>query len=238
MNASSQRDSRLTAPAVEAALRAIASEDGKADVARFFHEGLGETRVLGTGIGKVFPIAKAHKDLPLAEIEKLLESRFYEVRMAAAAIMDFQAREKRPANSHADLYDLYLRRHDRLDNWDLVDRAAIHVVGRYLEDKSRAPLYDLARSADPWRRRTAVVATAWYLRNGDPDEMFAISEILAGDPHVMVQKAVGSWIRTAGDTHPDRLRTFLTANRDRMPAMTMRIATEKMSAEEKAMCRR
>jgi len=227
-----------SAAAVEAALRAISSEAAKADVARFFHDGLGETQVLGVGIGRVFPIAKAHKNLPLAEIEALLESAFYEMRMAAAAIMDFQARERKPVNTQAELYDLYLRRHDRLDNWDLVDRAAIHVVGKYLDDKPREPLHDLARSPDPWRRRTAVVATAYSLRKGDPDALFAISEILADDPHVMVQKAVGSWIRTAGEAHPERLRAFLTASRDRMPATALRIATEKMTAAEKASFRR
>lgn len=227
-----------TAAAVEADLRAIATDEAKAGVARFFHEGIGETQVLGVGIGKVFPIAKVHKDIPLVEIERLLESRFYEVRMAAAAIMDFQAREKTPANSHADLYGLYRHRHDRLNNWDLVDRAAIHVVGKYLDDKPRAPLHDLARSADPWRRRTAVVATAYYLRKGDPGEMFAIAEILAGDGHVMVQKAVGSWIRTAGEEHPERLRAFLTAHRERMGREALRIATEKMSAEDQAVFRR
>lgn len=231
-------DGPPSAAKIEAALRAIGSEAAKADVARFFHDGLGETQVLGVGIGKVFPVAKAHKDLPLADIEALLESVFYEMRMAAAAVMDFQAREKKPINSHAELYHLYLRRHDRLNNWDLVDRAAIHVVGRFLEDKPRDPLYDLARSPDPWRRRTAVVATAYYLREGDPDELFAISHILAGDPHVMVQKAVGSWIRTAGDTHPERLRAFLAAHGERMPATALRIATEKMPAEERAVFRR
>jgi len=229
---------KQTAADVETDLRNIGSEAAKADVARFFHDGLGETQVLGVGIGSVFPIAKSHKNLPLAEIEALLESPFYEMRMAAAAIMDFQAREKKPVNSHAELYELYLRRHDRLNNWDLVDRAAIHVIGKYLADKPREPLHELARAPDPWRRRTAVVATAHYLRNGDPGELFAISEILAGDPHIMVQKAVGSWIRTAGDTHPERLRAFLTGNRNRMPATTLRIATEKMSEKDKAAFRR
>ena len=213
--------SASTAAQVEAALRAIGSEAGKADVARFFYEGLGETQVLGTGIGKVFPIARAHKDLPLAEIDRLLDSSFYEVRMAAAAIMDFQAREKAPANSHADLHHLYLRRHDRLNNWDFVDRAAMRVVGKYLEDKPRDTLYDLAGSPDPWRRRTAVVATAWYLNQRDPGDLFAIGGLLADDPHVMVQMAVGAWARTAGDRHPERLREFLTANRGRLPKTAM-----------------
>ncbi len=54
------------------------------------------------------------------------------------------------------LYELYLRRHDRVNNWDLVDRAAPHVVGGYLMERDRKPLYKLARSRDPWERCAAM----------------------------------------------------------------------------------
>src|SRR5882724_11133140 len=39
-----------------------------------------------------------------------------------------------------------MRRHDRINNWDLVDRSAPYVVGGYLFDKPRDILYKLARS--------------------------------------------------------------------------------------------
>lgn len=227
-----------TADAVEAALRAIASPDMKAEVARFFFDGLGETEVLGVGIGKVFPVAKAHAGLPLGEIGLLLDSRFYEIRMAAAAIMDFQARAKKSPNSLEALYRLYLDRHDRLDNWDLVDRAAPHVVGQYLFERPRAPLYELAGSSDPWRRRTAIVATWYFIRAGQVEDTFAISGILAGDRHVMVQKAIGSWVRTAGEKDPERLRTFLGEHGDALSAEAIRVATEKLPPEERQFFRR
>lgn len=226
-----------TAGNVEASLRAISSKDAIADVARFFYDGLGETQVLGVGIGRVFPIAKVHAGLPMPEIDRLLDSSFYEVRMAAAAIMDFQARQKTPANPLAMLYELYLGRHDRLNNWDLVDRAAPYVVGQYLDDKPRDPLYDLASSPDPWRRRTAIVATYYFIRKGDLHDTFAICARLAGDPHDMVQKAIGSWVRTAGEADRDRLKTFLTENRAHLSATAIRMATEKLSVEEKAFFR-
>ncbi|UVC11521.1 DNA alkylation repair protein [Rhizobium sp. TH2] len=227
-----------TADAVEAALRAIASPDMKTEVARFFFDGLGETEVMGVGIGKVFPVAKAHAGLPLGEIGLLLDSRFYEVRMAAAAIMDFQARAKKSPNGLEALYQLYLDRHDRLNNWDLVDRAAPHVVGQYLFERPRAPLYDLAGSTDPWRRRTAVVATWYFIRAGQVEDTFAICAILAGDGHVMVRKAIGSWVRTAGEKDPERLRAFLRAHGDRLSAEALRMATEKMSPEERQLFRK
>src|SRR5215813_2992313 len=136
--------------------------------------------------------------MPLADIEKLLESPYYEVRMGAVSMMDFQARNKRitPEQRQA-LFDLYLRRHDRINNWDMVDRAAPYVVGGYLADKARDVLYRLARSRNPWERRTAIVSTWYFIRAGELDDTFQIAEILVNDEHELVQKAVGSWLREA-----------------------------------------
>lgn len=220
-----------TAEQVVADLRKISSPD--ADSHRFFYDGLGKTKVIGVGIGKVFPIAKVHKNMALAEVEKLLDSEFYEVRMAAAAIMDFQAREKASPNSLETLYALYMRRHDRLDNWDFVDRAAPNVVGQYLADKPREPLYELARSSDPWRRRTAIVATYHFIRNGEPEDTFRIAGMLANDEHEMVQKAIGSWVRTAGDIDPPGLEAYLGRNLKAIPTQTISMIIEKLPAKEK-----
>lgn len=220
-----------TAEDVIEALQQISSPD--ADSHRFFFDGLGRTKVIGVGIGKVFPIAKAHRMMPMAEIETLLDSPYYEVRMAAAAIMDFQARDKKAPNSLEALYELYLRRHDNLDNWDFVDRAAPNVVGQYLADKSREPLYDLAGSGDPWRRRTAIVATYWFIKNGETEDTFRICDLLAADEHPMVQKAIGSWVRTAGDVDPEAMEAFLEKNIATLPSTTLSMIIDKLPAEEK-----
>jgi 3-methyladenine DNA glycosylase AlkD len=147
---------------------------------------------------------------PLAEIEKLLENKYYEVRMGAVSMMDFQARNKRitPEDRKA-LFDLYVRRHDRINNWDLVDRAAPYVVGGYLAEKPRDVLYRLARSRNPWERRTAIVSTYFFIRSGDLDDTFRIAEILVNDKHELVQKAAGSWVREAGKRDQKRLLQFL-----------------------------
>lgn len=218
-------------------LEAIASPEEVGKVARFFHgsdeDGAGETRVLGVPIGKVFPIAKEFADASLEEIEALLESPYYEVRMGAVSIMDFQARAKRtPAVRREALFDLYLRRHDRIDNWDLVDRAAPHVVGRWLFDRSREDvLYDLARSGSPWERRTAIVSTWYFIRSGRVDDTFRIAEILIDDEHELVRKATGSWLREAGKRDPERLVRFLEKHAATMPRVTLRYAVEKLEED-------
>lgn len=186
-----------------AALKEIADPAAVAGVARFFHtdpdDHSSDNKVMGVRHGKIFAIAKKFTEMPLADVEKLLDNRFYEVRMGAVSIMDFQARNKRITPEHRKaLFDLYIRRHDRINNWDLVDRAAPYVVGGYLADKPRKILYKLARSKNPWERRTAIVSTYYFIRAGDIDDTFRIAEILANDKHELVRKAVRSWTREAG----------------------------------------
>jgi len=209
------------------ALKAIARDDEKANVARFYKGTTPGSKVLGVSIGKVFPIAKAFTDLPLEEVEALLEDDHYEIRMAAVAILDFKARARKitPAGRKA-LYDLYLRRHDRIDTWDLVDRAAPHVIGEYLKDKNRKPLHKLAASPDPWRRRTAIVSTWAFIRTGETKDTFEIAGLLAGDAHPYVQLAIASWAREAGKRDPEGLAAFLAAHKGRLPKKTLRDASK------------
>ena len=177
----------------------------------------------------VFALAKEFVDLPPDQIEILLESPVHEVRVGAVSIMDFQARRSStPESRRRELYELYLRRHDRIDNWDLVDRAAPHVVGGYLADKPRDALYALARSSNVWERRTAIVSTWFFIRRGDLDDTCAIAELLVDDDHDLVQKAVGGWIREAGKRDPGRLLAFLDAHAATMPRTALRYAVEKL----------
>ena len=219
------------------ALKAIADPATVANVARFFWSDpnghSADNKVLGVSIGKIFPIAKRFAEMPLADIEKLLESRYYEVRMGAVSMMDFQARNKRitPQQRQA-LFDLYIRRHDRINNWDLVDRAAPYVVGGYLADKPRDVLYRLARSRNPWERRTAIVSTYYFIRAGDLDDTFGLAELLVNDEHELVQKAVGSWLREAGKQDQKRLVKFISSHPS-MPRPILRYAVEKLKAPER-----
>ena len=221
------------------ALKAIASRDKVAEVERFFwpdpNAHSSDNKILGVSIGKIFPVAKQFVEMSLQDVERLLDNPYYEIRMGAVSIMDFQARNKKitPEEQKA-LYDVYLRRHDRINNWDLVDRAAPYVVGSYLADKSRAVLYKLARSKNPWERRTAIVATYYFIRAGDVDDTFGVAEILVKDKHELVQKAVGSWIREAGKKDQKQLLRFLEKHAGSMPRTMLRYAVEKLSPAQRA----
>ena len=207
-------------------------ELGKAN--KFFKGNDGKTKALGVRFSTVFKLAKDFMEMPLHEIEELLESDYYEVRMGAVSIMDFQARNKKisPEQKKA-LFDLYLRRHDRLNNWDFVDRGAYNIIGEYLWDKPRDILYTLAESDDPWKRRTSIVSTYAFIKKGDLDDTFKIAEILIHDKHELINKAVGSWIREAGKKDVSKLLAFLNKYAVTMPRVTLRYAIEKLNDEQR-----
>jgi len=187
---------------------------------------------MGVRMGHVFALAKEFIDMPPAEIERLLESPIHEVRAGGLSIMDKQARRKKtPESRRKELYDLYLRRHDRINNWDLVDLGAPYVVGGYLFDQPRGVLYRLARSEIVWERRTAIVSTSYFIKQGDVGDTFHIAEILLNDDHDLIQKATGGWLREAGKQDRPRLLRFLDtyAGRCRAPPCATRsnISTKK-----------
>lgn len=200
----------LTAKQFIEKLSASQSKAEAEKVQRFFYDKDNkENKCLGIRFGTIFKLAKDFMNLPLKEIEKLLDSKFYEVRMGAVSVMDFQARDKKTTPERKkELYDLYIKRHDRINNWDLVDRSAAWVVGSYLLDKPRKILYKLAKSKDVWERRTAIVSTWAFIRQNDTADTFKIAEILANDKHVMIQKAITSWTREAGKRDKKALADF------------------------------
>jgi 3-methyladenine DNA glycosylase AlkD len=185
-------------------------------------------------MGQVFALAREFIDMPPDEVEKLLESPIHKVRAGGVSIMDWQARNKKtPGQRRRELFDLYIRRHDRINDWDLVDRSAPYVVGGYLSDKPRDILYKLARSKSPWERRTAITATYYFIRQGDVDDTFKIAEILVHDPHDLVQKAVGGWVREAGKKDLQKLLGFLDNYAATMPRTILRYAIEQLDKKQR-----
>jgi hypothetical protein len=186
------------------------------------------------GMGRIFALARECMDLSPGEIERLLESPIHAVRVGAVSIMDWQARaRKTPEARRRELFELYLRRHDRIDTWDLVDRSAIHVVGEYLADKPRGVLHELAGSARPMERRTAILSTYAFIRRDELDDAFAIAGTLVDDPADTVHKAVGWMLREAGKRDPARLRAFLDPRAPTMPRVMLRYAIEKFDKPER-----
>lgn len=193
-----------------------------------------EDIVLGIGMGQVFSLAKEYMNMELDELEVMLQSPVYEMRVGAVSIMDFQARSKKTNEAHRkELYELYIRRHDRINTWSMVDRSALWVVGHYLFDKSRKALYKLAKSKMMAERRTAIVSTLYFIRKGDLDDAFKLAEIILYDKEDLIHKANGWALRFAGDKDRKRLLNFLDKYAADMPRVTLRYATEKFDKKQR-----
>jgi 3-methyladenine DNA glycosylase AlkD len=190
--------------------------------------------IWGVRMGQVFALAKEFMDMPLAEVEELLDSPVHEARVGAVSIMDFQARSKKTTEARRkELFDLYIERHDRINTWDLVDRSAPYVVGGYLFDKPRKILYKLARSKKMPERRTAIVSTGYFIRQGDVEDTFKIAGMLLDDEHDLIHKATGWMLRAAGDVDRERLVDFLDKFADSIPRVTLRYATEHFDKKQR-----
>ena len=216
-------------------LKALRSPEEAKKLLRYFKTGKGEygegDKFIGVRMGQLFALAKEFIDMPPSEIEKLLESPIHEVRAGGCSIMGKQATSKKtPESRRKELYDLYLRRHDRINNWDLVDLASYKVVGSYLFDfdKPRVVLYKLARSKDMWERRTAIVSTLYFIGKGDLADAFKIAEILLKDDQDLIHKGTGWALRYAGDKNRQKLLSFLDKHAATMPRTALRYAIEKL----------
>jgi len=217
-------------------LKSWQSEKEYNKIRKYFKADGAHNRIIGVRMKKIFDLAKDNSNMPLIELEKLLDEPYYEARMGAVSIMDFKARKKSIAESeHKKLFDLYLNRHERLNSWDFIDRAAGRVIGKYLYNfnKPREILYHLAKSENPWKRRSAIYSTGWFIKNGELDDTFRIAEILLHDKHEMVQRGVGTWLRQAGKQDDQKLLGFLEKHAAEMPRTMLNVAMENLDKEQK-----
>ncbi len=222
-------------------LKELRSDEEHRKISRYFKGDDSENRVIGVRMKNVFDLAKEYESMPIGEVEKLLHEPYYESRMGAVSILDFKVRKKNITEAEYErIHQLHLGNHHRINNWDFVDRAAPRVVGGYLYryGKPREILYKLAESDDPWERRTAIVSTAWFLKNGETDDTYKIAGLLLNDEHEFVQKAVGTWVRHAGKQDEKRLLEFLEKHASEIRPSTLTIMMEKLEKKQKEHFRR
>ncbi len=228
----------MTAAEFVKKLKTYRSPEELKKIQRYFKTGAGEygegDEFMGVRMGQVFTLAKEFIEMPPGEIEKLLESLIHEVRAGALSIMDKQSRSKKtPESRRKELFELYIRRHDRINNWDLVDLGALYMVGSYLFDKPRDALYKLARSKNMWKRRTAIVGTAYFIRKGDVADTFKIAEMLLDDKEDLVHKATGWMLRFAGEKDRQKLLGFLDRHAATMPRTLLRYSIERLDRKQR-----
>jgi len=226
-------------------LKAVKAEFGKETdplkakiLSRFFKTGRGEyaegDRFLGLTVPRIRLIAKKYtKLLTLAQISALLRSQFHEERLAALLIL----KEKYKSGNITDknrIFRLYLSHTRFINNWDLVDLSAEHIVGAWLEDKNKQPLFRLIRSKSIWERRIALLATFRYIKAGESALTLKLVKEVLEDKHDLMHKAAGWMLREIGKRcSPDILKIFLRTSYARLPRTALRYAIEHFPEKER-----
>jgi 3-methyladenine DNA glycosylase AlkD len=228
----------LTAKSFIIQLKNLQSDKEKEKLQRYFKSGEGDyghgDEFMGIKMRNLFKTAIEFRGMPVKEIEKLLESKIHEVRAGAVSIMDKESRySKTTPERRKDFYDLYMRRHDRINNWDLCDLGCLHMIGCHLFDKSRNVLYKMALSKNIWERRTAILGTCYFIRQGEVDDTFKIGEMLLNDKKDLIHKATGWMLRFAGGKDQKRLLKLLDEHAGTMPRTLLRSCIEGLSKKQR-----
>lgn len=216
--------------AIESQLKDLGDPERARNLQRFFKTGQGEYGegdvFVGLKVPEVRRLARDYRDLPLDDIFDLLTSRYHEARLLALVLLVGRY-ERCNAAGKEDIYRRYLENTDHINNWDLVDASAARIVGAWLTDRDRGPLYSLAGSENLWERRIAIIATQAFIRKGEFADTLKLAAALRDDPHDLIHKAVGWMLREVGKRDPVALKAFLKEHCRQMPRTMLRYATER-----------
>ena len=232
----------MTAKDFMQALVGYADPERAKAAAWFFKTGKGGysegDQFMGASVPNTRLVCKEFADLPLPEVQKLLDSPVHEHRLAAVILLANQyKRAKNNTKKCDEIFALYLKnvRKGRVNNWDIVDSSAGYIIGPHEEGTDRKLLFELAHSNNLWQKRVGILSAGWYLRTGDASTTLALAEILVNDPHDLIQKAVGWQLREAGKRCGRQfLLGFLDNHAATMPRTALRYAIEHLSPEQRA----
>jgi 3-methyladenine DNA glycosylase AlkD len=226
----------MTSAALKRELKAAGTPERALGAARYFKTGPGEYGegdiFLGITVPLLRKIALRYKALPLADLQRLLQAKEHEVRIAALEILVAQHKAG-DDKLRKEILAIYLRNTQYINNWDLVDCSCREIVGGHLRSGSKKFLLKLARSKSVWERRIAMVSTMPLVWEGDVDDALHIADMLLEDRHDLIHKATGWVLREVGDEDRAALLAFIKQHYQRMPRTALRYAIEHFPAAER-----
>ncbi|HET8579413.1 MAG TPA: DNA alkylation repair protein [Nitrospiraceae bacterium] len=215
---------------IQRKLDALGAPQAASFLQRFFKTGPGEygdgDLFRGIRVPVLRKLAKEYQNVTLPEAQQLLRSSFHEDRMLALLIL-VHLYSRGDDTVRSKVYDLYLKNIQFINNWDLVDASAEHIVGAFLWDKDRKPLHRLAQSSNLWERRVAIMATFHFIKHGEFAETLKIARMLLADGEDLIHKAVGWMLREVGKRNLEAEESFLRVHYRQMPRVMLRYAIEK-----------
>ena len=225
----------MKAADVRKELKSMADPGKAAILQRFFKTGPSQYGEGDIFIGVMVPqsrlVAKKFNQLPLGEVRTLLYSRVHEERLVALLILVWRYSSASSSREKEEIVKFYIDHIKQVNNWDLVDLSATNILGAHLVDRDnrRRLLYRLAGSENVWERRIAIVATHYFIRNGDFSDTLKIAEMLLQDRHDLIHKAVGWMLREVSKRDAAAEEEFLEKHCSVMPRTMLRYAIERLS---------
>ncbi|HAR45242.1 MAG: DNA alkylation repair protein [Nitrospirae bacterium GWC2_57_13] len=220
----------MTSQEISAEFRKMANRTDASILQRFFKTGPGEygegDRFLGVRVPAIRNTAKQHRGTSLTHCLGLLRSPFHEERLLALFLL-IDAFNQGDDAMKKSVYGLYVGNTRFINNWDLVDLSAHHIVGAWLRERSRAPLQKLARSNHLWERRISILATFHYIKRSEFGDALRIAAMLRDDDEDLIHKAVGWMLREIGKRDQRAEEAFLKKHYRRMPRTMLRYAIER-----------
>jgi 3-methyladenine DNA glycosylase AlkD len=211
-------------------LRSLADAQQAKNLQRFFKTGPGQYGegdvFLGIKVPTLRKLAGKQKLASVDEVRPLLESSIHEERFVALLMLISAYARADDAGKEA-IYRLYLGSTAYVNNWDLVDTSAEHIVGAFLWARDKGPLSTLARSACLWERRIAVISTFHFIKRDSFEPTLRIAEMLLSDGEDLIHKAVGWMLREVGKRDIEVEERFLRRHYKRMPRTMLRYAIER-----------
>jgi len=217
-------------------LRKLADKEIAEHSQRFFKTGDGQygegDRFLGIRVPVLRRLVREHQRISIEETSLLLKSQFHEERLLSL-LMLINIFKKVNEEDKEIIYNLYLNSIKFVNNWDLVDCSAEHIVGAYLRERNKQPIYDLANSKSLWKRRISMMSTFHFIKNREFIESLKVSEILLHDQEDLIHKAVGWMLREIGKRDIRTEEDFLKKHYKSMPRTMLRYAIEKFPEERR-----
>ena len=220
----------MDARTIQSKLKGLANKNNAEVAQRFFKTGPGEYGegdiFLGIRVPVLRRLAKEYQTIKVKEAEHLLKSPIHEERLLALFIL-IRIYSKAEEVIKKAIYELYLKNSKFINNWDLVDSSAEYIVGDFLLDKEKNPLYQLARSKNLWDRRISIMSTFCFIKRRQYSETLKVAKKLLNDKENLIHKAVGWMLREVGKRNLHLEEEFLKEHYKEMPRTMLRYAIEK-----------
>ena len=210
----------------------VHADPARARVCRLYFKDPGKDVFLGVSTKEIRRVARDFRQLSVPDVRRLMCSRVHEERSLAHAILRWKF-EKGCEADQMRIFNFYLRHRGTIHSWDGVDDSAPYIVGPYLLQRDKSPLYKLARSQRIWDRRIAIVATLWFIRQGHLSDTLKIAKILLKDKEDLIHKACGWALREVGKRDLTALKGFLKQHCRTMPRIMLRYAIERFEDPER-----